>query len=87
MRITKQVLHDQAEQAFRVVWWFRTSDFDNPEVKVMVEYVEAMWPGLLAGLDREDTVAMLRWEGRLATLRHLDSGAEDQWNGEGAFDS
>lgn len=91
MRITKAYLHEQAEQAFAVVWWFRT-DPAEPVAKPFLDEVEMKWPGLLAGLDRNDGVDMLRWEGRLGTLRHLSALAHNEgwpetWDGEGAFDS
>lgn len=87
MRITKALLHDQAEQAFAVVWWFRT-DPTYPEARPFLEEVEAKWPGLLVNLDRDDRVAACRWEGRLATLRNLAyDGGDGVWDDEGAFDS
>jgi len=86
MKATKALLHEQAEQAFAVVWWFR-SDPTDPVAKPFYDEVEGKWPGLFVNIVR-DAQTMARWEGRLGTLRHLAYGGErEPWDGEGAFDS
>ena len=85
-RSSKASIHEQAEQAFRVVWWFRT-DPGEPMAMTALQRTEDVEPALFAGLDRGDAVAYHQWCGRLATLRWLDGGMADEWDGPGMMDS
>ena len=83
---TRKQLDLAEEEAIEVVWWYR-SDPDEPMAQAHYQTVEETYPGLFASLDRSDTYALARWEGRLATLRWLRDSGSESWDAVGRFDS
>lgn len=85
MTVTPEGLEIDAEKAFWIVWYLRSRP-DEPTAQSNLRRCERDYPEVLT-INRGDGATLCRWEGRMATLRHLADGGEGYWDDEGAFDS